>query len=74
MLVEVIIKLIVVLATYLEEKNVLLWVFSSGMCKFKSFFAMPMEDPRSRSEIDAIYIKAFDDLTIPDIGTLSLTN
>ena len=36
MLLEVFIKLIVVLATYLEENNVLLRVFSSAMNKLKT--------------------------------------
>ena len=45
------------------------------MCKLKSCFAMPMEDPHTVDQIligYSMYIKAFDDQTSPDIETLYL--
>ena len=67
MLVEVFIKLIVALATYLGEDNLLLRVLSSVhyVETLKSCFAMPIEDPCNRSV-------AFDDQTVHDLETLSL--
>ena len=68
MLVEVFIKLIAVLATYLEEDNVILWILSSVnyVETVKPCFAILVEDPHNRSV-------AFDDQTIHNLETLLLT-
>ena len=71
---EVFIKLIVVLATYLEEDNVLLSVFQpylihANSCRVSQCQWTADTVDQILTEGDAMYVKAFDDGTIPDTET-----
>ena len=73
-LVEVFIKLIVVLATYLEEDNVLLSVFQPYYMQTPTVFrngrptqtTVDLAVDQILTQGDAMYVKAFDGGTIPD--------
>ena len=72
---EVLIKVTVVLATYLEEDNVLLRAFQ--LCYvltpmiFRKFTAHTFHSPLT--EGNAVYLKAFQEQTIPDTETILLS-
>ena len=73
MLVEVFVKMSVVLAKYLEEDSVLLWVFQLCYVETRASDLSQSTVDQLLTAEDAMYLKAFQKQAIPDTETISLT-